>query len=175
VRCEVCGRQIMGKPISVIIEGAEMLVCSECSRLGTTRWKTKPKPEPMHPARKAVKPLPRAPTKQQTPPAPSEALELVNDFSLLVRQARERMGLTHEDLGRKIGEKVSVLRKIESGRMTPDHRVAGKLEHTLKVKLLAPLTEPKLPSTASPPRGEITLGEIVQMRKKTEEEERKPS
>jgi putative transcription factor len=86
------------------------------------------------------------------------------------------MELSHEDLGRKIGEKVSVLRKIESGKMTPDHRLAEKLQHALKIKLLVPPSEPKVPLTALPQPREVTLGEVVLLKKKTGvNEERKPS
>jgi len=106
----------------------------------------------------------------------TEALELVDDFGSRVRQGREKLGLTHEDLGRRIGEKVSVLRKIESGKMVPDHGLANKLGHALQVKLLVPTSEPKVPSVGLPPPREVTLGERVHLKKKkTEVAERKPS
>ncbi len=80
-------------------------------------------------------------------------------------------------MGRRLNEKVSVLRKIESGKMTPDHRLAEKLEHALKIKLLVPFSEPKVsPKVLSRPP-EVTLGDIVNVKKgKTEaSEERKQS
>jgi putative transcription factor len=85
--------------------------------------------------------------------------------------------LSHEDLGRKIGEKVSVLRKIESGRMTPDLMLVEKLEHTLKIKLLVPPSEPKVPSAALSQPREITLGEVVHLKERKTEvtKERKQS
>ena len=99
----------------------------------------------------------------------TEALELVDKFGLRIRRAREKLELSHKDLGRKIGEKVSVLRKIESGKMTPDHRLAEKLQHALRVKLLVPPSEPKVPSAVlSQPRG-ITLGEVVRLKKRKTE------
>lgn len=120
--------------------------------------------------------MPAISTKKQVPQV-AENLELVDNFGSHIRQAREKMGLSHEDLGRKISEKVSVLKKIESGKMTPTYQLAERLEHTLKIKLYVPLTEPKIPSISVPlkPR-EVTLGDLINVKKKTEEkEERKPS
>ena len=64
--------------------------------------------------------------------------ELVEDFCLKIRQAREELGFTHEELGKRINEKVSLLRKIETGKMIPDNKLASILERVLKVKLIVP-------------------------------------
>lgn len=174
MRCEVCGRRIVGKPYKAVIEGAKMVVCGKCVKLASAYWEEKPQRQ----VKRTAKPLPRiSVTRKKQPPALAEALELVDDFSLRIRRAREEMELSHKDLGRKIGEKVSVLRKIESGKMTPDHRLAEKLQHALRIKLLVPPLEPKAPSIVlSQPHG-VTLGEVVLLKKKKTEEnkERKPS
>ena len=141
-----------------------MIVCRKCVKLSSASWEP---PLPQRVKRPVKLSLSKIRKKRQ-PQEPTQELELVGDFSLRVRQARENLGLSHEDLGRKIGEKVSVLRKIESGKMTPDHKVASKLEYTLKVKLLAPLSEPKVPSTHLPRPHKTTLGEVARVKKKTE-------
>jgi len=151
-----------------------MITCSECAKLGSGYWEA----EPQRRTKRIAKPQPKQyiPRKKQ-PPMVTEALELAGDFGLRVRRAREGLELSHEDLGRKIGEKVSVLRKIESGRMTPDLMLAEKLEHALKIKLLVPPSEPKVPSVAlSQPRA-ITLGEVVRLKERKTEvtKERKQS
>ena len=116
-------------------------------------------------------------SKRKPPSTINEALELVDDFGLRVRQGREKLGLSHEDLGRKIREKVSVLRKIEKGKMISDHKLANKLEHALKVKLLVPISEAKVPAVKVSSPHKVTLGERVQLRRKKMEaaEKRKPS
>lgn len=174
MRCEVCGRRIVGKPYKAVIEGAKMIVCGECVKLGSIYWEAKP-PPPQR-MKRIAKPLPKISIKK-APPTITESLELVDDFSSRVRQAREKLGLSHKDLGRKIGEKISVLRKIETGKMTPNHKLANKLEHTLKVRLLVPPSEPKLPSIGLTPPREVTLGEIAHIKRKKMEvaEEREPS
>jgi len=166
VNCEVCGRQIVGKPYRAIIEGAKMIACGNCVNLASAYWEEKPQRR----VKRTAKPLPRISVSgKKQPPALAEALELADDFSLRIRRAREGMELSHEDLGRKIGEKVSVLRKIESGKMTPDLMLAEKLEHALKIKLLVPPSEPKAPSAALSQPREITLGDVVRLKERKTE------
>lgn len=163
MNCEVCGRQILGKPYRMVIEGAKMVVCGNCAKLGSAYWEEKPQSR----AKRTAKPLPRiSVSRKKQPPEITETLELVDDFGLRIRRAREGMELSHEDLGRKIMEKVSVLRKIESGKMTPDLVLAEKLEHALKVKLLVPPSEPKAPSAALSQPWEITLGDVVRLKER---------
>jgi len=176
MQCEVCGRRIIGEPFKAIIEGAKMIVCLDCSKLSKVQWEIGTTPSRPRTIKATKLPMPTISTKKQVPQV-AETLELIDNFGSHVRQARERMGLTHEDLGRKISEKVSVLKKIESGKMTPTYQLAERLEHTLKIKLLVPLTEPKIPSGSTPlRRREVTLGDLIDIKKKMEEkEERKPS
>jgi len=143
-----------------------MTVCSECAKLGSGYWEPKPQ-------RRAKKSIKRQPTisfsKRKQRPTVTETLELVGDFGQRVRQAREGLGLSHEDLGRKIREKVSVIRKIESGKMVPDLVLAEKLEHALKIKLRVPASEPNVqPVLSSKPRG-TTLGDLIQFKLKEKE------
>ena len=63
-------------------------------------------------------------------------VDLVNGFSHLIRQARERMGISQEELGQKTNEKPSVIRLVESGRLKPNDILIRKLERFLKIKLL---------------------------------------
>jgi putative transcription factor len=81
------------------------------------------------------------------------------------------MGLTHEELSRTIGEKISLLQKLETEKMIPDQNVTRKLEHTLKIKLF------ELPSKVSiedefttKPTG-LTLGDLVSLHQKSDEAE----
>jgi putative transcription factor len=170
VRCEVCGRKIHGKPYNVIIEGAKLTVCSECSKHGKLILEEeKPKAPMQIPMPKKPKATPTPRLQQQRPQEPKLAsLELVEDFNVKIKQAREKLGLSHEDLGKKLNEKVSVLRKIETGKMTPDDVLARKLEHELKIKLLVPVAEEPVSQAKIPKleKRELTLGDIIQLGKK---------
>jgi putative transcription factor len=70
-------------------------------------------------------------------------------------------------LGKRINEKVSLLRKIETGKMTPDNRLATMLEHALKIKLIVPAKEEKVPQAklARASGRELTLGDLIQLDK----------
>jgi len=150
-----------------MIEGAKMLVCNDCSKLGSVYWEAKNEPRLKKVAKRLSKPM--LPPRKQPPLSVAENLELIDNLGIKVRQAREKMGLNHEDLGKKISEKVSVLRKIESGKMTPDNLLAEKLQHALRIKLLVPVSEPKVPSKALASRpASPTLGDILQVRKEKE-------
>lgn len=163
MRCEVCGRKILGKPLKATIEGAKMVVCRNCAKLGKVYLEVTPLPKPSK-GKVTKRPTPMFSMKRQ-PPKVTETLELITNFSPQIRQAREKLGISHEDLGRKIGEKVSVLRKIETGKMTPNHQLAEKLEHALKIRLLVPPSEPKKSSSSLPKPPEITLGSIAHLKK----------
>jgi putative transcription factor len=173
LQCEVCGRQIFGAPFRAIIEGANLTVCSQCSKLGSGYWE--PKREPLtQSARRTINRQPIRPyikRKSGTSTMP-DTLELVSNLGQMVRQARRDMGMSHEDLGRKIRERVSVLRKIESDKMIPDFVLAEKLEHALKIKLRVPPSEPKAQiSSTNKPKG-TTLGDLISFKLKQEEAEK---
>ncbi len=164
MRCEVCGRRIIGPPFKANIEGAKMLVCGECAKLGSIVWEAKTEPRLKKVARRM--PAPMLPPKKQPPISVASTLELVDGFGAKVRAAREKLGLNHQELGKRISEKVSVLRKIESGKMTPDNLLTEKLEHALRLKLLVPVSEPKVPAKALASRpASPTLGDILKVTK----------
>lgn len=169
MRCEVCGRKIYGKPCNVIIEGAKLTVCGECSKHGKV-LEEKTQPATLKTIQAKPKTLPTSKTQQKGKPEikPEEELELVEDFNVKIRQAREKLGLTHENLGKRLNEKVSVLRKIETSKMTPNNILARKLEHELKIKLLVPASRKVTPQIKipKPEKRELTLGDIIQLNKK---------
>jgi putative transcription factor len=170
LRCEVCGRRINGKSFNVIIEGAKLTVCHECSKLGEMYYE-EPKEKIAGP-RLRITPRPLIfQTKKPQAPKVDASLELVENFDLKIRQAREKLGISHEELGKRINEKVSLLRKIETGKMTPDNRLATILEHALKIRLIVPAKEEKVPQAklAKTASRELTLGDLVQLDKKGHE------
>jgi len=139
--CEVCGREIIGPAYVALIEGAELIVCAECTqyakwfrKLGRTEGTIKARPAGAGVRRplmaRAVRP--GVPTRISE----LEKLEVVEDYGRRVREAREARGLTQEELGRLVGEKASVISRIESGKMVPDVVLARKLEHALGIRLL---------------------------------------
>ncbi|MCD6511876.1 MAG: TIGR00270 family protein [Thaumarchaeota archaeon] len=122
--CEICGANVK-KLIKIEIDGAVFEVCPNCSKLGKpVKARMAPPPRKARPRRFELE-LPE--------------VELKPDYSYLVKRARERLGLTQEELGRRIGEKPSVISHIETGKLRPDDRLARKLERFLGIELFEPL------------------------------------
>jgi putative transcription factor len=172
LRCEVCGKRINGKPFKVIIEGAKLTVCIDCSKLGKPYYE-EPKRQVLAP-RSATGPRTILVQKKPTAPKVDTSQELVSNFDVKIRQARERLGLSHEDLGKRLNEKVSLLRKIETGKMVPNNKLAAMLEHALKIELIVPAEEEKIPPARTTKLSkDLTLGDLVQLKEKGSKKEDK--
>jgi len=172
MRCEVCGRSIRGQPNRTIIEGAKMLVCSNCAKFSSSTWYPEESRVPFKPVQSLpVKRHLSVPEDRRTRSDLSPDLELVEGFPAIIREARERLGLDHAALGHNIGEKVSVLQKTEAGKLYPDIAFAKKLEHELKVRILSPPREIEYPGDTSLRPQELTFGDMVSIRKKDQRSE----
>ncbi|MCL2431227.1 multiprotein bridging factor aMBF1 [Candidatus Bathycorpusculum sp.] len=177
MRCEVCGRKIHTDPVRAVIEGAKLTVCVECSKHGKVVVHEEvsiSQPSP-------TKSYAHIPVIMKKPPVAQVQIttEIVDDYAVKIRSAREKLGLSHDDLGKKINEKTSVLRHIETGKIAPTNQLANKLEHALKIKLMVPIADEKV--TAATPKKlaseGLTLGDLIEMTKPDEEapSRRKPS
>ena len=102
---------------------------------------------------------------------PELRYEVVEDYPRRIREARERLGFTRELLARLVGEKESVIRRIEEGTLEPTVELARKLEKVLKIKLLVPASEVVEDleleyESERPELEELTLGDIVEIRER---------
>lgn len=146
MNCELCGNSIRGEVQVVNIDGGVFRVCNNCSKLGTPARVPKPVP-----AKSDHSLSPHAPTrthqKSNSPPLSpgfsydSEEMILREDYSSAIKGARESLGITQEELGKKINEKPSMIGHLEVGSMKPDDLLARKLEHYLKIQLFVPIEE----------------------------------
>ncbi|MCW4028266.1 MAG: multiprotein bridging factor aMBF1 [Candidatus Bathyarchaeota archaeon] len=173
MRCEVCGRKIHTDPVHAIIEGARLTVCVGCSKHGTvitreeaaaTLVSSPQKPSP-------TKSTMHLPTIQRKPPVAQVQIttELVDGYATIIRNAREKLGLSHEDLGKKINEKASLLRHIETGKAAPNNQLANKLEHALKITLMVPIADEKVQTLPKSASDGLTLGDLIELGKGGEE------
>ena len=163
MRCEVCGRKIHTEPITAVIEGAKLTVCVECSKHGKIIY------EEVELSQKTLKkPLAPVTVVQKKPIVAKVEItqEPTEDYANKIRSAREKLGLTHEELGKRINEKASVLRNLEAGKMVPNNQLASKLEHMLKIKLLVPVSEEKTTQIPKSSAQELTLGDLIELNKK---------
>ena len=129
LKCELCGATIYGKASTIEIDGAILQVCEKCSRFGK-RVTSRPSAIPV---KRAIAPTNRLNFEEE--------LVVREDFHILIKRAREGLGLTQEELGRKLGEKTSVISKLETGKLKPSIPLARKIEHALKIKILEEVSE----------------------------------
>jgi len=137
------------------IEGSLLVVCPACARFGKVLGRVR-QPEP-------PKAKPTAAVVQAKPEA-QEAV--VPQYAQLIRNAREKSGLTQKDFAKKVNEKESILAKFETGKMEPPLETARKLEKILKIKLVEQHTEEELQMIKgmkgkSP--GGLTIGDVLKL------------
>ena len=163
MECEICGKPVPeNNPIRAKIEGSVMVVCKECSKLGTIQ-KAPPKPK-FRQQPKGKKQNTARNRNYSRNDEPTE--ELIEDFAIEIRKARESKNWSREDLGKKINERVSVITRIETGKMTPDTKLTKKLEKALNIKLLEKVNNVDLNQFISSSSGERTLGNIMKIKRK---------
>ncbi|MDR0900886.1 MAG: multiprotein bridging factor aMBF1 [Methanobrevibacter sp.] len=171
MRCEICGKQIEGKPLRTKIDSSVMEVCEDCSKFGRIQ-KEPPKPKfsssnlgnKPNRSNNSNKPSSRKQRPMYSLDEPSE--EIIEDYSSVIRQARESKGLSRENLGEKIYEKVSVINRIESGKMAPDLKLAKKIEKALNIELIEKINDLDIESFKRNSSKEPTLGDIVKIKKR---------
>jgi putative transcription factor len=130
------------------MDGGVFRVCKGCSKFGTAARVPKPAARPQQAvggfgsrvASSSASIRPRTPS---PPSAPSnyyddEDMMLREDYSKVIKNARELLGIKQDELGMKINEKPSVISHLEAGTIKPTDALARKLEHFLKIQLFVP-------------------------------------
>jgi putative transcription factor len=117
--CELCGSQITGEVIPIVVENVPMKVCRPCSKHGkqVVSKKIEKKPKPVK--------------EMFTFNLPS----VREDYSKLIKDGREKLGLTQDELGSKIAEQGTVVKLLEQSKFKPDEALAKKLEQVLRISL----------------------------------------
>jgi putative transcription factor len=179
--CELCGRSMKGHGRYVTIEGAELLVCIECATkfgsqsTGAERRPSKPRVTPAWtsspPQKNPVTRRPSAPLKKapKSPPRSQTTLDdmiLVEDYAIIIRNARQKTGLSQEELAQKIGERISTLQAIEAGRLKPEKKTIRGLERELGISLLEPIGSIPIKPSSSTRSIHATLGDRVVIKRK---------
>ena len=162
MECEICGKPVSEtNPIRAKIEGSVVVVCKECSKLGKIQ---KAPPKPKFQQNKKGKKNTQPKRNYRRDDEPTE--ELIENFNSAIRNARESRNWSREDLGKKINERVSVINRIESGKMTPDIKLTKKFEDALDIKLLENVSEVDLNQFINNSSSERTLGNIMKIKRK---------
>ena len=177
MRCEICGVEIRGKPRKAFIEGATLIVCEECAKHSSQppiglRAGARVKPPVSLPLPRHEPPPVRRTRRSQS--FEVEEYSVVEGYGKLIKRARELKGWSQEELASRIGEKASLISKLETEKILPDFGVARKLEHVLGVKILSETVEHPdekiVAQVLSKPGEALTLGDIAVFKKKPSED-----
>lgn len=167
--CEMCGRDVP-RLRRVLIGGTELEVCSECARFGSDMAREVPAGEPVAsgPAATAAPRTVRPATRRPRDALSGGEEELVEDYHARIRNGRSKMGLSQEDLAKRINEKKSVISRLETGEMRPSDKLVKTLERVLEIKLKERV-ELQMDDQAAKKRraasGGVTLGDLIKMGK----------
>ena len=170
IHCEMCGRPVRKRDSKVVyIEGARLVLCPQCySRVAKRTVKEEVKNATTKKASSSKPPTSlRKPIKRRSPKL--ENYEVVEDYARRVREARERLGWTQRTLAEAVKESENVIKRIESGRLTPTIELAMRLEKVLGIKLLEPVIDSDFTrplSGSSTSFKELTLGDIVSIKRR---------
>ena len=121
----MCGRAVA--EIDAIVEGTILKVCKNCVKFGDAI----PVQRPSEP-KKAQK----LSFKSKKKVVSDELDVIVSDYGMRVKRAREKKGMKQGEVAKLIGEKESVVQKVESGGMEPPMKLAKKLEQFFGISLI---------------------------------------
>jgi len=159
MQCEICGAEIPGTPNRIVIDRSTLDVCGSCARFGKAEDKWTPVPRKMVPVERAFtvrKPVRRDQFK--------DLVEIIPEYGRVIREARERQGLTPDELASSIKEKAALIKKIERQELVPEDSVRKKLERELGIRLTDQATEEKVKYRGGA-KG-LTLGDIADIKRK---------
>ena len=136
--CEICGKEVP-KVTTALVEGTLINVCQKCLKFGREiQLPRKPimdiSTEPDIKSYGTVTLKPR-PEKNILDEIATSEKNLVDDYHIRIRNARNMCGLNQEQLAQRVGEKKSVIAKLETKSLRPDDKLARKLEKLLNIKL----------------------------------------
>lgn len=123
----MCGKEVDSLSKG-LVEGVAMSLCSVCIKYGKPipKFKTQAKhkvPSKIYQSKHIVKEM--------------ESRErIVDDYSSIIRTARQKVQMPQKALAVKLAEKESVIHSIETGRQEPSISLAKRIEKLLKIELV---------------------------------------
>jgi len=165
--CEVCGRRVENDRScrKAFVEGVELTLCPECYIKVVVRSRTTPTKHLKQPVLQEV--VKREPKKSIARRVIEEDYEVVPDYAKRIREAREKFGWSTKALAEKVKESESVIKRIESGKLTPSISLAQRLERILKITLLQPIVDELKPTSYSEGDSNyFTIGDLIKVRDK---------
>jgi putative transcription factor len=148
--CEVCGKK---EAVCLVhLEGAKMSACAGCARGGKVLYYFQEDSGP--------EPLPQVQRSMRTEES------IVDGYGKAIKSAREKMGLSLEQLGLKIAEKANYLDHVERETTLPSLSLARKLEKFFRIRLVETESSVHVESSAGYGKKELTLLDVAEIERK---------
>ena len=93
MQCEICGAEIPGTPNRIVIDRSTLDVCKSCARFGKAEDKWTPVPRKVVPVERAF-----TARRPQSRDHFKDLVEIVPEYGRVIREAREKLGLTPDEL-----------------------------------------------------------------------------
>ncbi len=182
--CEMCGAFVGPDLVESKVDNVRMLLCRECSKFGTkvssksqgtiddseetsvTFVKSNPSgkgPSVSHVnVKTGAQQQPTTRRKRYRDSLDSDQV-LVEDYGMVIKNARKAKGFSLEDFAQMINEKLSLLQKIEKSEFNPPLNLIVKIERKLDLSLREEASAPIYTSSSAK---STTLGDVVKLKKK---------
>ena len=166
--CEMCSSEVHN-PVTIKVEGALLNVCANCTSFGNIVEKPRAAGVRSFQTSKPSKPMGKSGIRSTSrvkfkPKSNTEEKELTSDFATIIRSARMKQKITHDQLASKTGLSIPFIKSMEAGKMRPTDNAAKKLERELNVKLLV-TPDLELEYSAKSRSKATTLGDIAVIKK----------
>jgi putative transcription factor len=167
LKCEICGGDTHSRGILIEVEGARLTVCDRCRRFGReTKPLRRPRDSPRDVASKTSPTIVRPSAKprlvqEHSSKSELQEYELVEDYPQRIRRARESIKATQTELAKRIGERLSIIQKLETGKMWPSDLLVERIERTLHITLRTPISDDSIPHEREKTTSELTIGDIA--------------
>ena len=147
--CELCGKENTGV-FNILVSGAQISACATCS---SKRGFPIPSKEKIRDSTSRKTIISRSRKSRPT-------YEAATNFHIRIRKSREAIGLSVEELGRKMNLRVHDLQKYESGSVPPD-AVAKKLEKELGISILEEIKTDDVSPVVKRSNKSVTIADML--------------
>lgn len=148
MECFICGKET-DKIFRIEVEGNLVEVCEKCKSYGRVV---------------SVESF-RKDTKKRTNKnlrIEEEELELIENYGEVIRNRREELGLSIQELAKRLRIKESLLSKIEKGEIYPEEKIVEIIEKTLKIKIREEVKDNKIKSGVKEEK--LTIADVVELK-----------
>lgn len=164
----MCGKDVPSLR-RAIIEGTQMSVCGNCVKFGVEQAGSAGE---ITGRSRVTQSLDRRAVRSKARNIYDDMQEeLVEDYGERVKNARTKLGLSIEDLGKLLNERAANLANVEKGTYHPPDTLISKLQKSLNIKLKE---KPEAPSgMGGKPLNnvgakELTLGDLIKKAQQAE-------